>query len=366
MAAKQRIPTQQQVADSLGISRGTVDRALHDRKGVNEETKKLVVEKVKSLGYRPNRLASFLSTGKTLNIAMITPAEPLSFWKSVKEGARAFSAVAGDHVVNVTWHETGVHDIARETEILGEVLENGVDGIGIAPADPEKLANLIDRAVRRHIAVATLNTDAPNSRRICFVGQDHLRAGRVAGELMGKFLMGSGNVLAITAFHNVLAHRQRLDAFVELMRQRYQGISIVGVFENHDNEEEAYEHVRSYLSTRKLNGIYLTSGVGVSGVSKALIEAELACETRVVCFDFFPDTVRLVKQGLVHATIGQDPFTQGYEAAKVLYDYIVERRQPVGGTVHTRIDIGLRENIDLLARDQRLGDRQESEKTYCP
>jgi len=348
-----RMPTQKEIADSLGVSRGTVDRALHNRKGVSEDTKTVIVEKVKQLGYTPNRLASFLSTGRTLNIAMITPADPL--WESVKEGARAFAAVTGGHVVNISWLETGVHDLQRETELLRQVLESGVDGIGIAPADPNRLKDLIDGAIDRRIAVVTLNTDAPESRRICFVGQDPYLAGRIAGELMGNFLMGSGRVVAITAFRDVLVHKQRLDAFLGIIRERYRGIDVVEVLENHDSDLEACEQIRAVLRrTRDVNGVYLTSGIGPGGVVRALDEAGLAGTVRVVCFDYFPETVRLIKRGLVHATIGQDPFTQGYQTVKILYDYVIERTEPASRIVHTKTDIGLRENIDLLVGEERF------------
>jgi ABC-type sugar transport system substrate-binding protein len=330
---------------------------------VSEDTRKTIVEKARILGYRPNRLASFLSTGRTLNIAMITPADPL--WKSVKEGAHAFSAMMGDHVVNISWHETGVHDLKRETEILREVLESGVDGIGVVPADPNRLKDLIDRAIDRRIAVVTLNTDAPDSRRICFVGQDPLLAGRIAGELMGKFLMGRGKIVAITAFSNVLVHKQRLDAFVGILREQYREIDIDRTFENHDSEDEAYEQIQSYLSTtRDVRGIYLTSGIGPGGVARALTEAGLAGAVRVVCFDFFPETVRLIKSGLVHATIGQDPFTQGYQTVKILYEHIIERKGPASRIVHTKTDVGLRENIDLLVGQERSFEAEDHEPRH--
>jgi LacI family transcriptional regulator len=353
MLHKDRLPTQKEIADSLGISRGTVDRALHNRKGVSEYTRTTIVEKAKQLGYTPNRLASLLSTGRTLNIAMITPADPL--WESVKEGAHAFAAVMGGHVVNISWLETSVHDLQRETEMLEQVLESDVDGIGIAPADPNRLKDLIDRAIDRGIAVVTLNTDAPESRRICFVGQDPFLAGRIAGELMGKFLMGSGKVVAITAFRNVLVHKQRLDAFCDIIREQYRGIDVVEVLENHDNDAETCARVRGLLArTRGVHGIYLTSGIGPGGAVRALDEAGLAGTVRVVCFDYFPETVRLIKRGLVHATIGQDPFTQGYQTVKILYEHIIERKEPVSRTVHTKSDIGLRENIDQLVGEERF------------
>jgi ABC-type sugar transport system substrate-binding protein len=101
-----------------------------------------------------------------------------------------------------------------------------------------------------------------------------------------------------------------------------------------------------------VSGIYLTSGNGPGGVARALSEAGLAGTVRVICFDYFPETVRLLKKGFVHATIGEDPFTQGYQAVKILYEHIIERKEPVSRVVHTKIAIGLRENIDLLVGEE--------------
>ena len=47
----------QEIADSLGISRGTVDRALHNRHGVSVATKRKVLRAAERLGYRPNLAA---------------------------------------------------------------------------------------------------------------------------------------------------------------------------------------------------------------------------------------------------------------------------------------------------------------------
>ncbi|MEW5814823.1 MAG: substrate-binding domain-containing protein, partial [Spirochaetota bacterium] len=312
-------------------------------------TKKRIIQKASDLGYSPNRLAQFLVTGKTLNIAMITPGDPL--WNEVKEGANSFLAEMGNHIVKINWHETSVHDPERETEILQRVLDKGVDGIGIAPADPKMFTGLINQAVQKNIPVVTFNTDAPESKRLCFVGQDPILAGRIGGELMGKFLMGTGKVVIITAFKNVLVHRCRLNAFLMVMEEWYPGIDIEEVYENHDNEEEAYRQIKGFLSqTRKIDGIYLTTGNGPMGVVRALGEAGLEGQVRIVCFDFFPDTVQLLKSDLVHATIGEDPFNQGYQTVKILYDYAIDKKEPLNRLVHTKIDIGLRENIDSLVR----------------
>ena len=348
----QRSTTIRDIADSLGISRGTVDRAIHNRRGVSAGTRERVMKKARELGYSPNRLAQFLVTGKTVDIAFITPKDPL--WRDVKEGAHSFLAGLADHIIKIEWYETDVHDPYREAAILQQVLDSGVDGIGIAPADTTMLTDLIDRAVDNNTAIVTLNTDAPESRRLCFVGQDSKAAGRLAAELMGKFLMGRGGILIIVAFRNVMAHRNRLDAFTEILRERFPAVVVREVLENHDSEEEAYRLVKSFLERGKtLDGVYLTTGNGPAGAVRALREAGLEGKVRVVCFDFFREIVELLKRGWVHATIGQDPYRQGYQAMKVLYDYIVEGREPPADTIHTKMDVGLEENIDVLVRMDR-------------
>ena len=50
------------IAEALGISTGTVHRALHNHAGVSSVTKARVQQMAKTLGYRPNLAARYLSS----------------------------------------------------------------------------------------------------------------------------------------------------------------------------------------------------------------------------------------------------------------------------------------------------------------
>ncbi len=339
--------TQKDIAQSLGISRGTVDRALHDREGISDEVKLRILSKAQQLGYAPNRFAQFLVTRKQIEIAMITPGDP--FWTRVHEGANSFLSELGHWLVQVRWLETEVHDPERETALFEEALSAGVDGIGVAPSDPDLLAPWVDRAVGSGIPVVTLNTDAPTSKRLLFIGQDPISAGRTAAELLGKFLLGRGRVIILTGFRNVLVHKLRMTSFQELIASDFPAISIEGIYESHDSDRDAYEITRAAFAQRgDIAGIYLTTGTGIGGVGRALKEARRAGLVRVVCFDFLSDTVDLLKEGVVSASIGEDPHSQGYQTVKAIYDFIVDGKRPQGSFLYTRTDIGLKANIDLL------------------
>lgn len=344
-----RVATQKDIANSLGVSRGTVDRALHDRPGINSEMKHRVLDRARRLGYSPNKLAQFLVTGRQLTFAIITPGDPL--WIKVREGADSFLSELGSWLMSIKWYQTDVHDPERETEYFEEALRLEVDGIGIVPSDPEMFTPFIDRATESGIPVVTINTDAPESRRRYFIGQDPELAGSVAADLLGNFLMGSGKVAIVAAFHHVLVHKVRREAFEARVGRFFSGVEIVGVFESHDSETEVYEITRNLLKRiPDLAGMYLTTGAGIGGVGRALKAAGRAGSVRVVCYDFFSDTVELLKDGTVTAAIGEDPYGQGYQSVKALYRCLVDKKKKKndGNTLFTRLDIGLRSNIDLL------------------
>src|ERR1700733_14851216 len=73
------------IAKALGISIGTVDRALHDRRGVNPLTKSRVIQMAKTMGYQPNPAARFLSLNRRQQISITRPAQIASFSDSVRD-----------------------------------------------------------------------------------------------------------------------------------------------------------------------------------------------------------------------------------------------------------------------------------------
>ncbi len=63
--------TAKEIAEMCGVSRGSVDRALNNRPGINPETRRKILETAQSLGYKPDFLAKSLVTGKTNTIGVV-------------------------------------------------------------------------------------------------------------------------------------------------------------------------------------------------------------------------------------------------------------------------------------------------------
>lgn len=71
--------TQQDIADKVGVSRRVVGFALNDEAGVGAEMRARIIGIADELGYRPNRAAKTLVTGRTYQIALCLPTLSLPF-----------------------------------------------------------------------------------------------------------------------------------------------------------------------------------------------------------------------------------------------------------------------------------------------
>ena len=61
------------VARLGGVSRATASRALNHRDGVRPEVRERITRLASSLGYRPNRAARNLATGRSSVIGLVIP-----------------------------------------------------------------------------------------------------------------------------------------------------------------------------------------------------------------------------------------------------------------------------------------------------
>ena len=75
-----------ELADALGISIGTVDRALHGRNGVSPKTRDRVLKMARKLNYTPNLAARNLKLNRHVRIGAFLPEQIASFFDPLKAG----------------------------------------------------------------------------------------------------------------------------------------------------------------------------------------------------------------------------------------------------------------------------------------
>lgn len=352
MAKDRRRITTRELAQDLGVSRATIDRALNGRGRINEETRARIARRARELGYRPNLVARSLAMTNPVRVVAVVPRQPISFFQRVLQGIHDAAEKYTDHPFTVEVRHTSKHDLAEQLEIIKRVRADNCHGLILVPAHAEALNSEIDRVVAEGVTVICVNSDAPRSRRTTFIGQDFIRAGRLAAELLAKLIHRRGTVLSLGGFPDIWAHTERTRGFVLEMEERFPEVEVLhGPFCD-DDAQRAYvaacEAIAAAPPDCPINGIYIATGAGSWGVARALAE-EPSRKIHFVGFDVLPENVKYLHGGTIDALVEQEPYRQGFEAVDRMHRYLVERRTDHSEYILTGLGVILRNHISDIS-----------------
>ena len=298
--------TIKQIAELAGVSRGTVDRVLNNRGSVNANTAARVREIAEKLNYKPNKAGLMLAAQKkNLKIGVILFPDSNPFFSEVLEGVNAKAKELSAYNFTVLIRQVPF-DETEQFNTMEALLAEGINGLVIAPFNSLYIAAEIDRLTEMNIPVITVNTDIL-SRRIAYVGSNYRLSGQTAAGLVSLMTFGE-------------------------------------TIENHDDDNESYEKVKEMLASHpEINVLYFAAG-GVAGGCRAAVESGRIDAMRIFTYDCVPSTKKLLDDGIITATICQQPYKQGYLPVELLSRYLIEGIS-CEEFHYTDIDIRIKENL---------------------
>jgi LacI family transcriptional regulator len=333
------------IARELGVSIGTVDRALNGKPDISAATRARVLDLAKQLGYTPNLAARYLQSRKPVRISVHLPRRIALFWDALRDGIHEAAAPFAPalHVDYRSYSRLGDGDIP----LLEAAIADGTDGLIIAPGNPTALAPHLREAARRNIPVVCVVTDAPDSPRLLSVSADPFTVGAVAGELLGRFTPASGQVGFFTGWLATQDHADKLRGFVSSLSASSPGLSIGPIIEAHDDEREAHQRARAVFRAHPhLKGLYVST-VNSMPVLRAAEEEGRLDGLTVITTDLFPELVDWIRAGKVAATVYQRPLSQGRVALQALYQFL-QRRERIPDSQRVVPYVVMRSNVDLV------------------
>ncbi|MDE5680285.1 MAG: LacI family DNA-binding transcriptional regulator, partial [Lachnospiraceae bacterium] len=337
--------TIKEIAELAGVSRGTVDRVLNNRGSVNDATAEKILEIAKALDYRPNRAGIVLAAQKKrLKLGVILFSADNPFFDDVLKGVRAKAEELAAYNCSVVIKQ--VHfNIEEQLAAIDELAAEEINGIAIAPCNHPSIKERINALFEAGIPVVTLNTDIEGSKRIAYVGSHYTHSGETAAGLMHLMTSGDVRLGIVSGSSDILCHTERIAGFEKAVREHYPNIQIVGTVENHDDEIESYEQTTSLLSAHPdINALFFAAG-GVYGGCRAVLSMGLKDKIRIIAFDKVPSTKALVEEGVIAATICQQPRIQGTKPLDILFACLTAGEMPEKEHHYVAIDIRIRENI---------------------
>jgi len=334
-----------EIAKTVGVSIGTVDRALHARPGISEATRARIMKAAAALGYRPNLAARHLKLGRQRRISVHLPQQIASYFDAMRQGIQQAAAQLQPPL------KVDFHSYPRmgqgEIESLQTVLDRSCDGIILAPGAPSRIAPLIRQATLHGTPVVCVATDAPDSDRLAVVSSDPFTSGAIVAELLTRMDRGSHQAAIITGDLATLDHSEKVRGFRAMMADLGSSLTLAEIAEAHDEPREAYRQTCDLLARHpNLSSIYVSTSNSLP-VIKALEERGRTGKVSVIVTDLFPELVPLMRVGKVFATLYQRPLTQGRLAFEAMHRFIVEglRPKPVQKLPPY---IVLRSNLDLF------------------
>lgn len=339
--------TIRQIAELANVSRGTVDRALNDRPGVNQEVAERVRRIAKELGYQPDLAARTLANkryAKTVGVLLCSEGNP--FFNEVISGVNNALEGLSHFGIQSNVRRMKGFDADLQVEQIEELLKEGISALVLTPVNSRRVAVKLQELEENDIPVVTINSDVPSVRHLAYVGCDYVMSGCVAGELLGMMSNGmEEHVAVLIGFKSVLAQSQRVKGIRKTLKKDYPNITVDAVLENEDDDEKSYKKMKKLLGLNKnLTAICLASA-GVEGAIRAVREVDYPRNLRIVAFDLTNVVKENLTNGVISATVCQEPYRQGYLGVEIAGRYLLYGTHPEESTVRTHIFIATKYNL---------------------
>ena len=313
--------------------------------------------------------ASTIQEKDTPRVAFVTNGVA-SFWVIAQKGAEDAGAKVGADV-SVHMPTSGIGDQKR---ILEDLMVKRVDGIAVSPIDPANQTRLLDTIARRTNLI-THDSDAPNSKRLCYIGMDNYAAGWMCGELVRESMPDGGKIsIFIGRLEQDNARRRRqgvIDAVLGRTKDpsRYDkpgekleggGFTIVGTYTDQFDRAKGKANAEDVLSRHPdIDAMVGLFAYNPPLILEALKGAGKLGEVKVIAFDEDAETLDGIKSGTVVGTIVQNPYMYGFKSVEVLDALARGDRSvlPENGMIDIPARTITSKNVDAFRKDldEKLG-----------
>jgi ribose transport system substrate-binding protein len=245
------------------------------------------------------------------------------YWQAAGAG---FSKAAAQMKVRTDYLGPNNYDPKAERDALDQAVQQKATGILLGVTDPILLKESIDKAISAGVPVITMDSDAPASKRLFFIGTNNYQVGMTGGLRLAQELKGKGNVVVFT-MPDQRNMQERLHGYRDAL-ERTPGIKIARVVDIQGDPRIAFDTMTQIIGKEKdqvdaFVCLEAQSGKEVAGV----LNSYHVSGKVVMAMDTDPETLDLIKTGGIVATISQKPYTMAFVGMQML-DNLYHHRPP--------------------------------------
>ncbi|PYQ37988.1 MAG: sugar ABC transporter substrate-binding protein [Acidobacteria bacterium] len=248
----------------------------------------------------------------------------LPYWKTAGSG---FSHAAAEFK-GIRFDFTGPqsYDPKAERDALDQAVQKKATGILLSVADASVLKDSIDKAIAASVPVITIDSDAPSSKRLFFIGTNNYQAGFTGGQRLAQELKGKGSVVVFT-MPDQPNLQDRLRGYKDALAKS-PNIKITRVVDIQGDPRIAFDTTTQIVGKErdKVDGfvcLEAQSGKEVAGV----LSSYKVTGKVVIAMDTDPETLDWIQKGVIAATIAQKPYTMAFVGMQML-DNLYHHKPP--------------------------------------
>ncbi|MBQ8584816.1 MAG: LacI family DNA-binding transcriptional regulator [Butyricicoccus sp.] len=338
--------TTSKIAELAGTSRGAVDKTIHGRPGVRPEVRARILQVIEETGYIPLKDRRCTAPDRPQMVAAIIPRLTNPYFVALK--ARLEEVCRTLPGLQLEVYPCDTTDVPGLLTLLDRLAERSIDGLLLRGVKSRRLCDKLNALA---LPVIFLDSDVPGAERLCLVGEDCYKSGRLTASLLAKSIGFSGQTAVFTGMPEITSHTERLKGFLDVMRTQYPGIEVVEQIYTRDQSAVAYERASHILAEHPaLRGI--CNLAGCSGeIGRAIFEQRRSRAIPLVCFNTAGDVADLIRKDIVTFSLSIRPREQARLLLGTMHAYLTAGTRPSADCLYVPIAIALDENIESLTED---------------
>lgn len=316
---KNGLPTIKDVAQSAGVSSSTAAQVLrkYPQARVAAETRKLVLNAAKQLGYQPNLIAQALRNGKTNNIGIINSVQTVEVTTKKNIEIQRLIHEAGYRCFSKITYATS----ETNRMVVNELISSSIEGVILAiTVMPDTFEEMIKPFIDAGIPIAVLDND-PNDHRVSNAYVDRRYGGYIAVKHLIE--LGHSKIGIIHAEGNSLLALDRFQGYKQAHTEAGLAIDLelCSPRGGQNDAYDGYNRTKELIARRPdLTAIFCLNDLIALGAMKAANELGYNIPEDISIVGF--DNSSIVDFGLVPLTSIEDPVA---ETAKAVVNLLLDK-----------------------------------------
>lgn len=269
------------------------------------------------------------------------------FWKAAEAGVKKAQGELPDYTLELKYPEQS--SVAIQQRLMDDLVTAGVKGIMVSAVDPKTSTDGLNK-IASETALFTTDSDAPQTKRVAYIGSSNVDAGKQAAEIAKKAMPNGGKCLGFVGLLGADNAKERIQG----MKDGLAGtkIELIDVRGDDIDQARAKKNVEDALVASPdvtcMVGFY---SYNTPRIYEALRDAGKLGSITVVGFDDDPITLGGVKEGTVAATVVQQPFEWAYQGMKLMAAYLKGDKSgiPAGNLIIIPTKIIGKDDVDAYA-----------------